>query len=82
MKHPKIVIPEDLGLSLAMMNNGNTQTLGVMGEQKAVMITAVQPDSYPAEHGIVAGDLILQVQDTPVSTPSEVKSGIEGGPSG
>ena len=77
VNQPRIVIPRDLGLSLAALNNGRRQQLGVMGDQKAVLITNVLPDSYPAKHGVAAGDLILQIQDTPVGKPEEVQSGID-----
>jgi serine protease Do len=77
VKHPKIVIPRDLGLRLSTVDHGREQTLGVMGGQKAVMITGVLPNSDAAQQGVAAGDMILRVQGASVDTPADVQSGID-----
>jgi serine protease Do len=42
-----------------------------------VLISAVAPDSFAATRGLVAGDVVLAVQQAPVSTPAEVEAGME-----
>jgi len=41
-----------------------------------VVVTAIDPDSAAAEHGIQNGDVILQVAGKPVSNASEVKQAV------
>jgi serine protease Do len=43
----------------------------------AVLVTGVAPGSDPANRGVVTGDVILRVQDKPVTTPMEVQAGID-----
>jgi PDZ domain-containing secreted protein len=44
---------------------------------KGVLVTSVAANSDPALKGMVGGDIILRVQDKPVSTPDEVRAGID-----
>ena len=77
IKHPNIVIPRDLGLTLAAVGHDQEQKPGSRGSRNAVMITGVALDSDPAEQGVAAGDLVLRVQDRQVGTPAEVQSDID-----
>jgi serine protease Do len=54
-----------LGLSLAPSS-----------DNKGVEVTAVDPNGPAAEHGVQAGDVIMNVGGTAVSTPSEVQKQI------
>jgi len=77
VQQPRIVIPRNLGLSLAALTDGRRHQIGIVDGTKAVVVTNVQANSDPAAHGLSAGDLILQVQDEPVDTPVEVQSDID-----
>ena len=74
---PKIIIPPDLGLSLAALNDGDKANLGLDKGLNGVLVKAVAPGSDPARRGLASGDLILRVQNAPVATPAEVQAGIE-----
>jgi serine protease Do len=54
-----------LGLSLAPSS-----------DSKGVEVTAVDPNGPAAEHGMKAGDVIMNVAGTPVSTPRDVQKQI------
>lgn len=73
-QRPKISIPPDLGLSLAVYNDDDRVKAGLPAEVKGVLVTNVGADSDPARRGIVNGDIILRVQDEPVATPADVMS--------
>jgi serine protease Do len=76
-QRPKIVIPHDLGLTLAPVPAEQKASLGLEDGLTGVMVTGVPPGSDPALHGMTSGDLILRVQDKPVATPEDVQSGID-----
>jgi serine protease Do len=58
-----------LGLSLAP---GKDE-----GADQGVMVTGVEPDGPAAEHGFKAGDVILEVAGTSVSTPADVRQALQ-----
>jgi serine protease Do len=74
---PKIVIPPDLGLSLSPIDDGEKMKLGLDKGLNGVLVKGVTPGSDPARRGLSSGDVILRVQNTPVTTPAEVQSGID-----
>jgi serine protease Do len=74
---PKIVIPHDLGLTLAPITAAQRTKLGLATDMNGVLVTGVTADSDPARRGMVTGDVILRVLDTTVATPAEVQSGID-----
>jgi len=55
-----------LGVQLAPTTDG----------QQGVAIVNVDPDGLAASKGLASGDVIMEVAGKPVTTPSEVKSGI------
>ncbi len=63
-----------LGLTLAPSVPGQ----GAAG----VVVTDVDPDGAAAEHGVHAGDIILEVAGKPVTSPSDVREGIDAARSG
>src|SRR5262249_18010003 len=73
---PDAKIPPDLGLTLASIQKAQRAKLTVEGGVDGVLVTAVKPGSDAARRGAVAGDVILRVQDKPVSTPAEVQTAI------
>ncbi len=76
-QRPKIVIPPDLGLSLAAVPADQRMNLKLPDGQGGVLVDRVAPGSDPETRGMVSGDVILRVQDSPVSTPAEVQAGID-----
>jgi serine protease Do len=42
-----------------------------------VIVTDVDPDGPAAEHGVHAGDIILEVAGKPVNTPSDVRDRLD-----
>jgi len=66
-------VPPDLGLKLAALDNEARNKFGIDFYEPGVLITAVARNTDAAERGIVAGDVILQVQDHPVDSPAEVE---------
>jgi serine protease Do len=76
-QRPKIVIPPDLGLTLTPVPAEKRAELKVPDGVNAVLVTGVAPGSDPANRGVTTGDVILRVQDRPVTTPTEVQAAID-----
>lgn len=76
-QRPKIVIPPNLGLSLAPIPAAKRTELGLETAPDGVLVTGVAPDSDPARRGLKSDDIILWVQDKPVATPADVQAGID-----
>ena len=66
-----------VGLSFAPLDPPTRAAWGLQGDPRGVLISAVAPDSLAATRGLVAGDVVLMVQQQPVSTPTEVEAGME-----
>jgi serine protease Do len=60
------------GLALREVRPEDRERLGLK-KGEGVVVADVQADSPAAEAGVQAGDVILQVNQTPVSSPDEVK---------
>src|SRR5262245_4633788 len=63
----------DWGLSLQNIPPQERSRMG-LGANSGVAVTAVEPGSPAADSGIQPGDVILQVNQTPVSSVAGVKS--------
>ncbi len=70
-------LPADFGLSLADLSDKTRAHYGLDVQQTGVLITGVAADTDAAEHGLVAGDVILRVQDAPVGSSSEVQARLD-----
>ena len=70
-------LPPDFGLTLADLSDKNRAHYGLDTQQNGVLVTGVAGDTDAAEHGLVPGDVILRVQDTPVASSEEVQSKLE-----
>jgi serine protease Do len=66
---------EKLGLALQELTPELAKQLGVQGE-KGVVITEVKPDSPAAQAGLAAGDVIREVNRTPVQGMLDVEKGL------
>jgi len=63
---------EQLGLSLQKVTDQLRERYGLSDQVKGVIITKVAPNSPAAEKQLQAGDVILEVDQKPVTTPQEV----------
>jgi serine protease Do len=63
---------EPAGLGLALTPAATIKGAGSQG----VAITEVDPNGLAAEKGLVAGDIILDVSNNPVSTPADVHNAV------
>ena len=63
---------EQLGLTLQKISDQLREKYGLSDGAKGVVVTKVAADSPAAEKQLQAGDLILEVDQKPVTTPQEV----------
>ncbi len=63
---------EQLGLTLQKITDQLREKYGLSDSVKGVVVTKVAADSPAAEKQLQAGDLILEVDQKPVTTPQEV----------
>jgi serine protease Do len=66
-----------LGLKLAPITQDMKDKFSLGTDQKGVVITDVAPNSSAAERGLKAGDVIVEVQQGEVSSPSEVQQKVD-----
>ena len=67
--------PSDLGISLQNVPNELRGMMGLAAKQ-GVLVGNITPGSQSSEAGLSAGDVILTVEDEPVSTVEEAESRI------
>ena len=78
---PKAPTPERsevLGMSLSSLTLGARSEFKLGDDSQGVVVTGVASDSTSAERGIRPGDLIVEVNQDPVSSPREVVDKIKG----
>jgi len=63
---------QQLGLSLAALDDGARAKFKLAGTVQGVVVTAVEPGSAAAEKSLHPGDVIVEVQGNSVKTPAEV----------
>ncbi len=63
---------EDLGLTLSTLNGELREQFGIREDVEGVVVTEVDPAGSAAEKGLQLGDVIIEVDQDPVSTPGEV----------
>jgi serine protease Do len=66
-----------LGLSLQAVNPQIARALNLPATARGVVIGAVDPNSDAADKGLQRGDLILSVNQQPVTTPAQVQAAVE-----
>jgi len=77
VQRPKTVIPPDLGLSMAPLGKEERAQAKLESDINGVLVTSVAVNSDSARRGMASGDVILRVQDLPVTTPTDVRTGID-----
>ena len=73
---PKLPMPPNLGLSFAALDAEARAKLKLGTDAGGVLIKNVAQYSDAANRGLTSGDVILRVQDRPVTTADDVISGI------
>jgi serine protease Do len=76
VSRPKLAIPLDLGLSLAVLSTEEKAKSGLGEDLSGVLVKTVAPGSDAAQRGMQSGDLILRVQQKSVAAPEDVLSGV------
>jgi len=64
------------GLTLAPLTEEARKKYGIDGKLNGTLVTAVEKDSEAGDLGIVPGDVLTFVQDTPVADPDDVQSAL------
>ena len=66
-----------LGLSLSPLTPELGRAANLPATARGVIITAVDPNSDAAEQGLQRGDLIMSVNNQPVTNPAQVIAGVD-----
>jgi serine protease Do len=69
--------PQDLGLVLSPITENARAKFGVPPQQTGVVVQDVLANSPAADRGITAGSLILNVHRRSVTSPVDVRAGID-----
>ena len=71
-------VQKALGLSLAPLTSELGRAANLPAAARGVIITAVDPNSDAADQGLQRGDLIMSVNNQPVTSPAQVVAGVDG----
>jgi serine protease Do len=74
---PAIPGSSALGLQLQPLNQQIARALNLPTGARGVVIAQVDPNSDAAEKGLQRGDLIVSVNQQPVTTPAQVQAAVE-----
>jgi serine protease Do len=75
---PQAVAPQQaLGLSLAPLTAELARAANLPPSARGVVITAVDPNSDASEEGLQRGDLIVSVNNQPVTTPAQIVAAVD-----
>jgi len=66
-----------LGLSLTPLTPDLARAASLPASARGVLITSVDPNANAAEQGLQRGDLIISVNNQPVTTPAQVIAAVE-----
>lgn len=69
--------PPDSGMKLADLTDERRKEFDLTPAQTGAVITSVDKDCEAADLGIVAGDVIIAVQDEPVTAPADFDRAVE-----
>ncbi len=67
----------ELGVTLAPVDTGTRQKFHLPQDQKGVIVTGVKAGSAAAKRGLKAGDVILEVQQQEVHSPSDFRARVD-----
>jgi serine protease Do len=74
---PAVAPQKALGLSLAPLTPELARAANLPAGARGVIITGVDPNGDAADQGLQRGDLIMSVNNQPVTSPAQVISGVE-----
>jgi serine protease Do len=74
---PKAVELSGLGLKLGALTSDARDKFQIGKDQKGVVITDVTPGTPAADHGLKAGDVIVEVQQEEVANPGDVQDKVD-----
>lgn len=63
---------DDLGLSVAPMNDNLREDYGIPRTTNGVVITNIAPTSSAAEKDLIEGDVIVEINQHPITKPAEI----------
>jgi serine protease Do len=69
--------PADLGLHTGPLTDDARAKYKLGAAQSGVLVVEVAPNTTAADRGVAAGDVILRVQEAPVSAPGDVQKAFE-----
>jgi serine protease Do len=72
-----LTVPTDLGIKVAKLSSATRASLNMDPKDPAVLITAVQPGTDAAWHGVAEGDALLRVQDRDIGSPADFKAALD-----
>ena len=67
----------DFGMKVAPITEDARQKFSLGSDQKGVVVTDVNKTGPAAEHGLKAGDVIVEVQQEAVNSPAELRSRVD-----
>ena len=70
-------IPRDLGLTVGSLNSAARIKLGLGPEEPGILVTAVAPGTEASQLSLVAGDVILRVQDREMQGPEDYRLALD-----
>ncbi|MFT9315562.1 MAG: DegQ family serine endoprotease [Acetobacter orientalis] len=76
-KNAKDVSFAALGFSVGMLDDAARQKYTLPAGQKGVVITAVKEGGLASDRGLKEGDVVTEIQQAEVSTPTDLKKRIE-----
>ncbi len=68
---------DSVGLSVGKLSGKARETYGVPDDVEGVLVTETERRSEAAEKGLMEGDVIVEINQTPVSDPKEAKEIVE-----
>jgi Do/DeqQ family serine protease len=71
---PEAARGERLGISLAELSAGVRQEIGARGDVRGVVVTNVRDGSPAGDQGLAPGDVITEINGTPVTSISQFRS--------
>lgn len=66
-----------LGMTLSPISPEDRDKYHLSADQKGVLVTNVDPSGGAAQRGVKAGDVIMQVQQADVTSPEDVRKGVD-----
>jgi serine protease Do len=70
-------VPPDLGITLAPLDDATRAQSGLANRPGGIVVTGVASGSDAAQHGLVAGDVILRVQEKTIATAADAQAAFD-----